>query len=130
MRIRIQMGLAAVATLFYSLLFVMDPPYAIHLGNEPWGNLLNLVGYFCFLGGWGVVYHAVRHDRQRLVDCASTVLLCGLITPFVISPYASAFAVAHTSWYIAICIGFFGPITGASYILILAVFKRRTEMAD
>lgn len=114
----ILLGLAALAALAYSGMFLLIPETAVRLGNEPWGNILNIFGFFCFIGGWGVFLHLLRHNHKAFMIFAFNAMIFEVLA-FVVSPTASAFVQTESGQYMAFCVGFLGPIASSLYLLSL-----------
>ena len=123
------MGLVGFCALVYSSMFLLLPATAIRLGNEPWGFFLNAFGFFCFIGGWGVLLHLLRHNRKQLTVFAAYALFFEIVV-FAASPAAHAFVLNEGSRYLGLCAGFFGPIAGSLYVLWLVLKPRRTAVSS
>lgn len=119
------MGLMGLFTLIYCGMFLLLPETAIRLGNEPWGFFLNLFGFFCFIGGWGIFLHLLRHEWKYLRIFAIDAVIFEIVA-FAASPAAHAFVLTEINRYLTLCAGFFGPVAGSLYVLWLVLKPRKT----
>lgn len=125
MKNHIVLGLMALCALAYSSMFLLLPETAMRLGNEPWGSVLNIMGFFCFIGGWGIFLNLLRHEGKTFVIYAFNALVFQLLA-FLVSPAAGIFVQTESSRYMMFCAGFVGPIAGSLYVLSLLFRLHRT----